>query len=256
MDILFTRGDPAQGSVEFVAIVVDATVTETHTKAAEITEHFVGTGANLADHYRLSPDRLSAEVVISNTPIISPGVDSANGSVTPTRIIPGVGPYGQMDEGARVDSNGNAVAAKWSAFGTSASANILTFAKPFDRVQAVYTQLEKLMQEAQPVTLITKLKQYDNMLLIGMSAPRDAGFSDAIKLTLDFAGARFADSQIINEPAPLEVRGSRTQANGRVDPAPTTEETEEQPKQSWAKALTKDGPQNIVRNGRRMLGLQ
>lgn len=52
-----------------IAIAFDATVRERHSLSALITEHAVENGSNISDHMRPDNDRLSLEIVISNTPI-------------------------------------------------------------------------------------------------------------------------------------------------------------------------------------------
>lgn len=54
-------------------IFFDATMSENHEGTAEVTEHEVERGADLADHVRPQRAQLSLEVMITNTPIASSG---------------------------------------------------------------------------------------------------------------------------------------------------------------------------------------
>lgn len=52
------------------AIQFDASVSETHTNSAEITQHPVEEGADISDHIRRLPEELSVNVIITNHPPI------------------------------------------------------------------------------------------------------------------------------------------------------------------------------------------
>ena len=54
-------------------IVFDATVNETSTSAAEVTEHPIEQGSNIADHVRKRSDALKLEVVATDYPITAKG---------------------------------------------------------------------------------------------------------------------------------------------------------------------------------------
>ena len=250
IDILWTRGDPSAGNVEFVAVTVDATITEQHSSTSLITDHVVESGVNIVDHVRPEADRLSVEVFVTNTPVTSPGVDDANGAVKGAQIIPGIGPLSQLQRGvqghlsevpgfvktgvALTGPVGGVVAsalggfpvhvsvdpAQWLASGTSGSASLLQFTRPFDRVKAVYDQLRELMTLATPLTLVTGIRTYEDMILTSITAPRDAANSNAMTMSLEFIQVRLVGSEVINEPEPLEVRAAKKKPDGRVDPPP------------------------------------
>ena len=52
------------------AIEFDASVQETHSNSAEITQHPVEEGADITDHIRRQPEELSVNVIVSNNPPI------------------------------------------------------------------------------------------------------------------------------------------------------------------------------------------
>ena len=64
-------------------IVLDASVSETHSKAGELSDHPVETGVDISDHYRALPDGLQITGVVSNSPIAAgiPGESLLNSVV-------------------------------------------------------------------------------------------------------------------------------------------------------------------------------
>lgn len=54
----------------FEAIQFDASVSETHTNTAALTDHPVEDGADITDHIRLNPEELSMNVIVTNNPPI------------------------------------------------------------------------------------------------------------------------------------------------------------------------------------------
>jgi len=52
------------------ALEFDASNLEEHRKTAEITKHPVEKGASISDHYRVEPDEISMNVIVSNDPPI------------------------------------------------------------------------------------------------------------------------------------------------------------------------------------------
>lgn len=69
-----TVGIPVEGVPDntfaiFDVVQFDASLSETHSITASITQHPVETGSDITDHYRGNPDTLSMDVVVSDTPI-------------------------------------------------------------------------------------------------------------------------------------------------------------------------------------------
>ena len=58
-------------------VVVDASITETHSLAAEATEHPVEQGADISDHVHVRPIQLSITGLVSNHPIQVPASQAA-----------------------------------------------------------------------------------------------------------------------------------------------------------------------------------
>jgi hypothetical protein len=197
-------------------ITVDATLRENHAGSASATEHPVERGVDLTDHVHNDRDRLSAEVHISNTPIVSPEDDGAFGAVSPVSVET---QRRRLVRGAKSDED-----AEYELETGTINANVLQFPTDFDRVRSVYEKFLRVKKEALTLTITTPLRVYENMLLIDVSAPRDATTGDAITLTLEFVQISFADSETVDEPVPLETRAEREARRG---PQGTEEEDED-----------------------------
>lgn len=67
----------ARGLDSLDSIAWDATLSETHTRENDITDHQVEDGGNVSDHIRAKPRRLTIDAVISDTPtstgVLDPG---------------------------------------------------------------------------------------------------------------------------------------------------------------------------------------
>lgn len=61
-------GSPRQAQIGLV--ILDASVNEQHTKTNQITEHPVEVGANIADHIRREPERITIRGIVSNHPLV------------------------------------------------------------------------------------------------------------------------------------------------------------------------------------------
>jgi len=65
LSLLFKKTKGSVGLVEF-----DATLSETHNKSVQLTDHPVEAGADITDHVRRQPEEISINGIVSNTPIV------------------------------------------------------------------------------------------------------------------------------------------------------------------------------------------
>lgn len=220
MEISYSAG----GSL--VTIEFDATPREQHTASAVPTEHPVEKGPNISDHVRPELDKLTVDVHVTNTPTRVPGsnLDGASGSVSPVtlnvdtleqtttqksievptrpdipRVLPGVGLLagsGLLDSTTTVKVQTHDT----RLIRASATANVLQFDSVFDRVRSIYDELLVLKDSATLLTINTSLRQYENMVLRQISAPRSVPDGNAITFTLDFQQIRFATAKRVAAP--------------------------------------------------------
>lgn len=224
MEVLYTeRG-------EIKAVVFDATVRELHQHSATATNHPVESGAPVTDHVKPEPDQLSVDVHVTNTPIISPNVDGANGEVRSMNVQTEAR---SQSKGAKVSREGNVTAAEYENNRLQGSAMVLQFGGGFDRVGSVYEVLARLCKEGVDVTVVTSLRQWDSMLISRVSTPREAASRHAVTFQVDFQEVRFAETETVGTPEPLETRAERARRRG----AQGTEDAESEEDVSLAAQL-------------------
>ena len=64
----FIFGDKVKARVGLVEF--DASLSESHTMSATVTEHPVEEGADIADHFRRQPDGITISGIVSDTPLV------------------------------------------------------------------------------------------------------------------------------------------------------------------------------------------
>ena len=206
------------------AITVDATLSEQHETSVLVTERSVESGAPVSDHIRPEPVRLRIEAHITNTPVRpektfmdgaemeTQGIDLQAVVMNPPLVRVGPIPIG----------GGLAT--------VSFSAVVLTSAQNFDRVRAVYEALLALQRTGTIIRIVTSLREYDDMVIRNMSVPRTAEDGSAITVTFDAQQIRFATTETVSAPDPLEARGRPQINRGRQEPTP---QVAEPPNQSF-----------------------
>lgn len=76
----------------------------------------------------------------------------------------------------------------------------LTQGKSDPRTQETFTLLYELIKLKQLMTVYTKYRIYDNMLLQSVSIPRAAGQGEAIEFTAEFINIRIVSTQMVDTP--------------------------------------------------------
>jgi hypothetical protein len=161
------------------AVWFDAVLSENHTDSGTSTEHPVEKGTDISDHFRVNPKTFSMEGEITNHPIRVPasqaeGVDKVDVEFKWEAPVTSVGfstPAG--DVGIDVPSAGIAGTATQGllklAGARDHTGTARGFSPSFNRVGDCYAELQKLVDEATPVTIHTHLKSYENMMLENLS---------------------------------------------------------------------------------------
>lgn len=206
-----------------ISIAFDATIREQHISTSIVTEHPVEKGANVSDHVRPELDKLSVDVFVTNTPIHLPTTNMAGvgGRVSPLDLtvpvknqlpiaVPGVG---AILAGAGVlDST------------ITQRVQVLQFDSEFDRVRDIYDALRTLEESATLVSVFTSLREYDNMIIKSLSAPRTVQDGNAITFTFEAQAIRFVETKRV--PAPKTKTTAPTKKNkGAVAPVPAEKES-------------------------------
>jgi hypothetical protein len=171
---------------ETKTIVFDATLREVHTAAGTVTEHAVEKGGKVSDHFRPSQKRVSIEAVISNTPIKPVGgktgeVRAVNLDVKDSHVVaPGVRLPNRRSQGAQV----------------------LQFSQQFDRVKDVLAELNAIAEAGTLIEIVNGIVDYQDMVIVSLSAPREAASGSTITVTIDAVHIRFVETSTVDAPAP------------------------------------------------------
>jgi hypothetical protein len=172
--------------VRLDVITADATVQETHSSEAEITEHPVEVGANITDHIRPKLKRLTIDGIISNTPI---------------------GPTGELSD--KLHTAALALGISLPSFPTSYDVDAIKTAAYTTRAKASLEQLQRLVDAAQPIIIHTPLKDYPKMALESVTVVRDK--------TVSRGGIRFL--AVCKEIRTVETLTTSAQLPSTVQPA-------------------------------------
>lgn len=74
------------------------------------------------------------------------------------------------------------------------------------RTQVVFDLLYRLLRLKEVMTVYTKHRIYDNMVLTNVTIPRSAGVGEAIEFSAEFINIRKVSSQIVDVPAGISSK--------------------------------------------------
>ena len=163
-----------------LSVVLDASVSETHTSSASITSHPVESGANITDHVHREPDSITIQGVVSNTSTAFP------------QGVVGV---------ALIKSTANLVG------GVSN-----------DLAKTAYDQLRQLVEGKELVKIVTTLREYNDMLIENLTVTRDSQYGDALHLTATARQVRLIKTSSVEKtsiPAPAEPKKAAKKSLGK-----------------------------------------
>lgn len=168
------------------AIVLDASITETHTSEVEVTEFPVEKGANVADHRRVKPDGLTIEGLVSNTPLPEPNDPSTHYS----------------EGAAEFDSKATFKAG---------------------RAGQAYADLLALKDSGDLITVVTGLRTYENLTMVALSVPRDARTGQSLRFSATLKELRIVSSEIVKTTEP-KTKGKESLGKKAAEPTPAEKE--------------------------------
>jgi len=134
---------------------IDTTLSEDHSYSNNITNYPVEKGADICDHVKSQPERLTIECITSNTPV--------------KFISENVRDFIIQDNSNRAKL----------AFDT-----LLSYAGYVPSKQVGVDA--KKIAEAKILTIVTRYKVYNNMIISSISFPRNASTGDALNYTIEF----------------------------------------------------------------------
>lgn len=184
------NADNADASSFLDLVTVDATLRETHSAAAEVTEHPVEAGADISDHVRPKPVEVRIEGVITDTPLIGP----LEGAM---RAIPGLG---------------------LGAATLQTAQNLLSKATV---ARGAFDTLRKLRDLGEPVTLYTPYRQYFGMVMTDLQVVRDTEGGEGLRFSAAFREVLTVESAIVRVQLPVFAQGALDLGTLGTSPAGT-----------------------------------
>ncbi len=199
----FKYTDPQTTQDISSSVMLDAAVNEQHVTTAQVTEHQVENGPDVADHIRPMPQKVTIEGVISNTPINNPttqmgGAKGSSQKITANRV-------------------------NYTAF---------KFDSDFDRVKDANTALVDAVEAGALFVVTTTLATYQNMAAVNYAVQRNVDNGNTLRFTIDFQELRIVETQTV---AALPS-SQKPKARGHQAPKPA-EKTEEERAKSTAAAV-------------------
>lgn len=204
------------------SIRIDATVSETHAYVNQVTDHPVERGANITDHVRPEPRRLSLVGFISNAPQFLPA-DHVNGAqeqvssltvnvpgITRVLPIPSAGIGASIARGRAPQGAPFAVMTRVQS-GYTNSAKVMTFSAEFDRAREVFEELVTLRELGTFLRVQTTIADYENMVIESLTVPRDVSTGDALMFELALKEVIVAVTREVAAPVlPVERKAKGT----------------------------------------------
>lgn len=152
--------------------------TQTHESSSSPTDHPVEDGADVTDHIKLDPDKVSFEVFVSNS-LVAAEETNMDGAREVAVAVP---------------------------LPKSGSATVVGFSSTFNRVGSVYDELRN-MQAARVVCVVqTRLRRYADMCLTRLSTP--VTNSEGVRFSLELRHIRMVSTETVSAPVPRNVRGN------------------------------------------------
>lgn len=140
----------------FDILTVDATLQETHSAAAEVTEHPVEVGSDVTDHIRPKPVEVRIDGIVTNSPLPR---DLLRSAITASPLGPAV------------------------ALGEAAALAIIGAA---EFTKDAFNTLRKIRDNGQLVVLATPYQQYESMAMTDLQVVRAKDTGDALHFTATF----------------------------------------------------------------------
>jgi hypothetical protein len=204
MIITFEKGGSTK-EIEF-----DAVVRETHSTGAQVTDHFVEKGINVADHVRPNAERLAVEAMVTNTPITPKSTHMRGAEMTEQAKTITVEEH-QKAGGVDIKIQ------------RSYSARVLQSSAQFDRVRDIYADIKDIVDNSRVVSVRATvgggLRDYDNMILTSLTNPRDASSGSGQAFNFEVVKLRTVETRKVNAPAPKQrkQRGKKSKKEAKPD---------------------------------------
>jgi len=175
-------------------VQLDAMISEAHDNSVRLTKHPIEKGADITDHAVVEPKRITLNGVVSDSPL-------------------GLAAFAQIIDNIT------------GLFGSATSDNLT-------RSQAAYNTLLQAQESRVPLTVQTKLKLYENMLITKIRTVQDKDTSRIVDMIIDLDEALITETQVVEFQADQLQLGKITEQaspevkRGKQEPTAPTETTE------------------------------
>ena len=187
--------DPNNENNILNVLTLDCTVSEGHEKSATVTDHPVEEGSDISDNYRLNPDFVTINGIVSDNPVLALASIRAQSAL-------------RTPEGAS--------ALRIKEDGTQAKDVKAT------RSEEAYAFVERLMEQKRLVRASTNLKDYKNMAITNLRVPKDVQVATILDATFELREIVKARTEVGPEPEPLKPE----RKGGSGDGAKSTKSTD------------------------------
>ena len=193
LELLFKR----KSSGKIGALVLDATITESQSFRNEVTEFPVESGSKISDHVIQSPEEITIEGYVTNTPI-----EQLDANGFPKGLSLTSNPLSDVVVDAmnalQTDRVTNAYLALLDLAGYQYPQQI--YKRTWEGQQlvdtsAVTSNTNKKQGTLPLVKLITNYRTYDNMALVNLTIPSDAETGESVKFSASFRRIKLVDLQ-------------------------------------------------------------
>lgn len=178
---------------EIQGIKLDAVLYEQHDNTVRLTRNPIEVGADITDHAIVEPKVIRIVAEVSDTPL-------------------GTAAFGQIIDNIT------------GLFGTSTSENLT-------RSQTAFRALVQLQEQREPITVQTKLQNYENMMITRIVTPQDKDSSRSATMTITCEEVIITESQIVAltaeqlEPGATQEQAQSPSNRGRQNTTTPTDAT-------------------------------
>lgn len=189
------------------SIQFDLLISEDHALEATVTEHPVETGATVNDHVRSLPRKGSLVGFVTNHPL--------NKTYTlPTSFLEKLAPIGAVQQYVQ-GILGNYGIRRPSG---PTEADFAALARPENRAANTWTLFKDLMARKTPVSIVTGLEKYKDVVVTKVSTSRSSSTGDALEFRVEFQEIQFVtltEVALTSTTSPLDLS---TAANKQAAP--------------------------------------
>lgn len=162
-------------------LLIDARIAENHGRSAQVTDYEIEDGTVISDHIKLDPLTLSIQGFISDAPAEYLGIRSLGGASQ--GVIGSIFPNQALLNQANPEQEGTVP--------NGENRN------PVDS----WTYLHDVWRKRTPISVITSLQLYKNMVITSLSAPRSVEIGKSLEFNAELREVRIVRSATVTIPS-------------------------------------------------------